>query len=363
MYPILATAHHDPHMGSSALSIPRNDHRTVTTAIERGTAYGTSIAGWQQMQVLGGVADTVAQTLTAVRQRAVRKQGGVDKDDFVAIEIHELDRRNPINNNDLIPDSKLLPPPFDFERTVRFMSYGFIMSPLQLRWFKFLSSTFPMAKTSTWLPALKRVSFDQFLFAPAGKIATKHHCCCSRWHLLGLACFFTFMTVAEGGGKRAVQRKFQDIYVPALKANWLVWPTVQLINFRVMPIQYQIVRVAHSNVLMLLMSFSAVCLHRRYRLDSIPLPDELRRRCNRLDDIRLSLYILGPSALRVSLGSGLGQVGIVEYPFGFLAPRAPASWSGNGVEALFGYGSVDPVSENELQFYPYPSLDSKEYYP
>jgi hypothetical protein len=57
----------------------------------------------------------------------------------------------------------------------------------------------------------------------------------------GLACFFTFMTIAEGGGKRAVQRKFQDIYVPALKANWMVWPTVQIINFRVMPIQYQIV--------------------------------------------------------------------------------------------------------------------------
>jgi len=173
--------------------------------------------------VLGGIADTVAQTLTAIRQRAVRKKGGPDKDDFLAIEIHELDRRNPLNDSDIIPDSKILPPPFDFERTVRFMSYGFIMSPLQHRWFKFLSSTFPMSKTSTWLPALKRVSFDQFLFAPAG-----------------LACFFTFMTVAEGGGKRAVQRKFQDIYVPALKANWLVWPAVQIVNFRIMPIQYQI---------------------------------------------------------------------------------------------------------------------------
>jgi hypothetical protein len=177
--------------------------------------------------VLGGIADTVAQTLTAVRQRAVRKKGGPDKDDFLAIEIHELDRRNPINATDLIPDSKLLPPPFDFERTIRFMSYGFIMSPLQHRWFKFLSATFPMSKTSTWLPALKRVAFDQFLFAPAG-----------------LACFFTFMTVAEGGGKRAVQKKFQDIYVPALKANWLVWPTVQIVNFRIMPIQYQIVGIA-----------------------------------------------------------------------------------------------------------------------
>jgi hypothetical protein len=55
------------------------------------------------------------------------------------------------------------------------------------------------------------------------------------------------MTVAEGGGKRAVQRKFQDIYVPALKANWMVWPTVQIINFRVMPIQYQIVCTVRSD--------------------------------------------------------------------------------------------------------------------
>jgi hypothetical protein len=174
--------------------------------------------------VLGGIADTVAQTLTAVRERAVRKKGGPGKDDFLAIEIHELDRRNPFNDNDLIPDSKLLPPPFDFERTTRFMSYGFLMSPIQHRWFRFLSSTFPVSKTATWLPALKRVAFDQFLFAPAG-----------------LAAFFTFMTVAEGGGKRAVQRKFQDVYVPALKANYMVWPAVQLINFRVMPIQFQIV--------------------------------------------------------------------------------------------------------------------------
>lgn len=49
------------------------------------------------------------------------------------------------------------------------------------------------------------------------------------------------MTVCEGGGKRAIYRKFQDVYVPALKANFIVWPAVQLINFRIMPIQFQIV--------------------------------------------------------------------------------------------------------------------------
>lgn len=57
----------------------------------------------------------------------------------------------------------------------------------------------------------------------------------------GLAVFFTFMTVAEGGGKRAVLQKFQDVYIPALKANYIVWPAVQMINFRLLPIQFQIV--------------------------------------------------------------------------------------------------------------------------
>jgi Mpv17/PMP22 family protein len=49
------------------------------------------------------------------------------------------------------------------------------------------------------------------------------------------------MTIAEGGGRRAITRKFQDVYVPALKANYMIWPAVQLLNFRVMPIQFQIV--------------------------------------------------------------------------------------------------------------------------
>jgi len=171
--------------------------------------------------VLGGIADTVAQSLTAIRQRAVRKPGGPDKDDIVAIEIHELDKR--WSDHELIPDSKLLPPPFDFERLTRFMAYGFLMAPVQHKWFGFLSRTFPVTKTAAFVPALKRVAFDQFLFAP-----------------IGLGLFFTFMTVAEGGGKRAVQRKFQDVYVPALKANYMVWPAVQIINFRLMPIQFQI---------------------------------------------------------------------------------------------------------------------------
>jgi hypothetical protein len=181
----------------------------------------------------------VAQSLTAIRQRANRK-AGAGKDDFLAIEIHELDKKNPWPPGELIPDSKNLPPPFDFERLTRFMAYGFLMAPIQHKWFGFLSRTFPVTKDSAMVPALKRVAFDQFLFAPLGACSQS----LAKFFQLtatGLACFFTFMTVAEGGGKRAVSRKFQDVYVPALKANFMVWPAVQIVNFRVMPIQLQIV--------------------------------------------------------------------------------------------------------------------------
>ena len=120
--------------------------------------------------VLGGIADTVAQSITTIRLTALRKPGGITKDDTMAIEIHELDKKNPVNANELIPDSKFLPPPFDFERLTRFMAYGFMMAPIQFKWFKFLSRAFPITKTSGMGPAMKMVAFDQLIFAPVGML-------------------------------------------------------------------------------------------------------------------------------------------------------------------------------------------------
>lgn len=49
------------------------------------------------------------------------------------------------------------------------------------------------------VPAIKRVAMDQLCFAP-----------------VGLAAFFTYMTVAEGGGKKGILRKLDHVYIPAL---------------------------------------------------------------------------------------------------------------------------------------------------
>jgi protein Mpv17 len=118
--------------------------------------------------VLGGIADTVAQSITAIRLAALRKPGGITKDDTMAMEIHELDRKNPLLEQDLIPESKHLPPPFDFERLTRFMAYGFLMAPVQFKWFSFLSRAFPVTPKSGLGAVVKMVAFDQLIFAPVG---------------------------------------------------------------------------------------------------------------------------------------------------------------------------------------------------
>lgn len=177
--------------------------------------------------ILGGIADTVAQSLTAVKTRRKAlpttnapptRNGGP----LISIELTDL-KEKPVSIGSLLPPAANAPTPFDFERLTRFMAYGFLMAPIQFKWFGFLSRAFPITKTRGNLPALQRVAMDQLIFAP-----------------IGLSIFFTFMTVAEGGGRRAILKKFQDVYLPALRANYLVWPAVQILNFRTVPIQFQI---------------------------------------------------------------------------------------------------------------------------
>lgn len=231
--------------------------------------------------VLGGVADTTAQTLAALRLRARQRALEVDrKDDFFAISLGDLDSKKvPWPEEDFMtPMSKRGPPPFDFERLVRFMAYAFMMTPVQHKWFGWLQKTFPIVSPSKTGNAMRRVACDQFIFAPAGELRQDLYQDAPMAMTLtdlprpGLACFFTFMTVAEGGGRRAVVRKFQDVYIPALKANFLVWPAVQMLNFRVIPIQFQIVSSNRPSPPIALPPFEGWHW----------IADFIRRRCSRL---------------------------------------------------------------------------------
>lgn len=172
-------------------------------------------------QVLNGIADTVAQSVTAIRRNAAfdPTRGDIELD-------VKLDQKLPHYGDELVPthsSTHMLPPPFDFGRLVRFASWGFIIAPFQFRWLRLLQKTFPITATSATLPALKRMACDQIFFAP-----------------LGLVGFFSYMTYAEGGDTQAVKKRLGNVFVPTIKANYMLWPAVQLLNFRVMPLQYQL---------------------------------------------------------------------------------------------------------------------------
>ncbi len=115
--------------------------------------------------MLGGIADTIAQTLTAIRSRQKRPLLGNAISD--GIEMPDYDEKGAYNAQ-FLSSKRHGPPSFDFERLTRFMSYGFIISPVQFHWFSFLRRTFPITKRSTTIPVFQRMAFDQFIFAPLG---------------------------------------------------------------------------------------------------------------------------------------------------------------------------------------------------
>ena len=48
------------------------------------------------------------------------------------------------------------------------------------------------------------------------------------------------MGIMEQHSLPAIRRKFIDLYPPAIKANWTVWPLIQFVNFRFMPLPYRV---------------------------------------------------------------------------------------------------------------------------
>jgi protein Mpv17 len=58
-----------------------------------------------------------------------------------------------------------------------------------------------------------------------------------------LAIFFCYNSVFEQGrlSSSDMLTKLRRNYIPALKANWKVWPLVQCINFYLVPLQYRLV--------------------------------------------------------------------------------------------------------------------------
>ncbi|KAL7414828.1 hypothetical protein BDY24DRAFT_384720, partial [Mrakia frigida] len=147
---------------------------------------------------------------------------------------------------------------YDPVRSLRFVAFGIGMGPIIGRWNNVLERNFPLRPSSkaaksllspisprpassstaaseklgqltvvqdnvSFLALGKRVLADQAVMAP-----------------IGLVLFIASMGIMEAKSSDSIQDKFKTMYVPAILANWTVWPFIQVVNFRYMPLAYRV---------------------------------------------------------------------------------------------------------------------------
>ncbi|KAK8196051.1 Protein required for ethanol metabolism [Zalaria obscura] len=108
----------------------------------------------------------------------------------------------------------------DLARTGRMAFYGgCIFGPAATTWFGFLQRrvVFPGRPN---LEILARVGLDQGVFASCN-----------------LFCFLSSMALMEG---TSPQKKLESTYTQALSKNWMVWPWVQMANFKFTPLEHRV---------------------------------------------------------------------------------------------------------------------------
>ncbi|KAJ5734027.1 hypothetical protein N7493_002813 [Penicillium malachiteum] len=107
----------------------------------------------------------------------------------------------------------------DFARTGRMALYGgAVFGPVATGWYRILQRHVVMKSTIT--TAAARVAADQIVFAPTQ-----------------LTVFLSAMSIMEGTDPI---EKLRHSFVPSYKANLLVWPFVQAVNFTFVPLELRV---------------------------------------------------------------------------------------------------------------------------
>ncbi|KAL8364290.1 hypothetical protein RB601_009841 [Gaeumannomyces tritici] len=107
----------------------------------------------------------------------------------------------------------------DLTRTGRMFLYGgAVFGPAATTWFKILQQRVVLKSANATIAA--RVAVDQGLFAPT---------------FIGI--FLSSMAVLEGGSPK---EKLQKNYFNALTANYMLWPFVQMVNFKFVPLHHRV---------------------------------------------------------------------------------------------------------------------------
>ncbi|KAJ3949194.1 Protein required for ethanol metabolism [Colletotrichum fioriniae] len=107
----------------------------------------------------------------------------------------------------------------EWARTGRMALYGgVIFGPVATTWFKFLQNNIVLKNKNAEM--LARVAADQGVFAP-----------------VMISVFLSSMATLEGG---SIKEKLDKNYKTALTSNYMLWPFVQVVNFKFVPLHHRV---------------------------------------------------------------------------------------------------------------------------
>ena len=110
----------------------------------------------------------------------------------------------------------------DITRTAKMTLIGLcVLGPGLRTWYIILDRVVKGAGTSA---ALKKMLLDQIVWAPSF-----------------LAMFFCLVSAMNGKDREQIKDKFKNDYATALKVNYMIWPAVQIINFKFVPMQHRVI--------------------------------------------------------------------------------------------------------------------------
>ncbi|KAK3163229.1 hypothetical protein QOZ80_1AG0000940 [Eleusine coracana subsp. coracana] len=116
----------------------------------------------------------------------------------------------------------------DWKRVGITSSFGFaFVGPVGHYWYEYLDRFIRRRyQPNTFKFVASKVAADGFLFGP-----------------LDLVLFFSYVGLASGRSVEQVKDDVKRDFIPALALGGLVWPAVQVANFRFVPVRYQLLYV------------------------------------------------------------------------------------------------------------------------
>lgn len=116
--------------------------------------------------------------------------------------------------------------PIDWKRNFRFTFYGFaIAGPLYCWWYSFLGTRLHhKLLTFTKHPNVAKVFLDQCVFGPPE-----------------LVLFFGTTSVIAGMNRNEIYEKMRVEFLPTYALDCTIWPIIQFLNFKFIPVTYHAV--------------------------------------------------------------------------------------------------------------------------